>query len=330
MDDLLTRISQKKQRLDALQPLPVAQIKNLDDWYRVELTYTSNAIEGNTLSRRETALVVEKGLTIQGKSLIEHLEAVNHAEAVDYIKELAKNSKPTGISQDTILEIHKRILSKIDDTNAGRYRNVPVRVTGSSTVFPNHLRVAELMTEFINNLHDKAKAEHPIILAAYAHFVFVGIHPFVDGNGRTSRLLMNLILEQSGYPPAIIRKEDRLKYINSLETGRSSGSLDDFNKIVGEAVEHSLDIYLGEDKQQVSTEQKLLKIGDLARLTNEGVVTLRHWTDEGLLTLADRSTGGYRLYETSMVERVKQIRDLQKQRYSLAEIKSKLNTKTKA
>lgn len=325
MDDLLKTIKHKKQRLDALQPLPAPQLKNLDEWYRVELTYTSNAIEGNTLSRRETALVVDKGLTIQGKSLVEHLEAVNHAEAVDYIKELSKDSKPTDITPDTVFEIHKRILSKIDDTNAGRYRNVPVRVTGSNTVFPNHLRVAELMTEFIKDLHKMAKTDHPIIVAAFAHYRLVGIHPFVDGNGRTARLLMNLILEQCGYPPAIIRKEDRLKYINALELGRSSGSSDDFNKIIGEAVEHSLDIYLGEDKKQISSEQKLLKIGDLARLTNEGVVTLRHWTDEGLLQLADRSSGGYRLYDPSAVERARKIRKLQQKRLTLAEIKKQLS-----
>lgn len=330
MDDLLNRIEQKKQRLDKLQPLPKALIQNLDEWYRVELTYTSNAIEGNTLSRRETALVVDKGLTIQGKSLIEHLEAVNHAEAVDYIKELASHTQPTDITQDTVLEIHKRILSKIDDTNAGRYRNVPVRVTGSSTVFPNHLRVEELMTEFIQDLHKKAHTEHPCSVAAFAHYRLVGIHPFVDGNGRTARLLMNLILEQCGYPPAIIRKEDRLRYINALEEGRKSGTPDDFYKIIYEAVEHSLDIYLGEDKKQITTEQKLLKIGDLARTTNETVVTIRHWTNEGLLQLADRSSSGYRLYDESMVERVKQIQDLQKQRYSLSEIKAKLYATTDA
>jgi Fic family protein len=329
VDDLLARIDQKKQRLDKLQPLPSDLIKNLDEWYRVELTYTSNAIEGNTLSRRETALVVDKGLTIQGKSLVEHLEAVNHAEAVDYIRKLASHTKPNDITQDTILEIHKFILSKIDDTNAGRYRNVPIRVTGSSHVFPNHMRVAELMTEFIQDLHEKAKTMHPCLLASYAHYTLVGIHPFVDGNGRTARLLMNLILQQCGYPPAIIRKEDRLKYINALEQGRIESSMTNFDTLISGAVEHSLDIYLGEDKQQVSGEAKLLKIGDLARLTDETVVTLRHWTDKGLLQLADRSTGGYRLYDEKAVERIKEIRKLQRQRLSLAEIMIRLKPKNK-
>lgn len=324
MDELLKRIDQKKQRLDTLQPLPDVQIKNLDEWYRVELTYTSNAIEGNTLSRRETSLVVDKGLTIQGKSLVEHLEAVNHAEAVDYIKELAKTTKPTDITQDTILEIHRQILNKIDDTNAGRYRSLPVRVAGSTTVFPNHMQVAKLMAKFITDLHKIAKTQHPCLIAAFGHFTLVGIHPFSDGNGRTARLLMNLILEQSGYPPAIIRKEDRLKYINTLEEGRSSGSLDDFNKLIAEALEHSIDIYLGEDKKPAWAEPKLLKIGDLARLVNETVVTIRHWSNQGLLPPADVTPSGYRLYEPSMVERAKQIRKLQQKRLTLGEIKKRL------
>lgn len=328
MDDLLNRIKQKKQRLDALQPLPVPQLKNLDEWYRVELTYTSNAIEGNTLSRRETALVVDKGLTIQGKSLVEHLEAVNHAEAVDFIRELATKTKPKDITKNTILDIHRLILKRIDDNNAGVLRSVPVRVSGSRTVFPNYLRVPEMVDEFIPELHKTASKQHPLYTAAFAHYQLVSIHPFVDGNGRTARLLMNLILQQSGYPPAIIRKEDRLKYIEALEQAQTGGSTDAFYALVYEAVDRSLDIYLGEDKKHAVPEPKLLKIGDLARLTNEGVVTIRHWTDEGLLTLADRSTGGYRLYDNSMVKRVEQIRDLQKQRYSLAEIKNKLASST--
>ncbi len=328
MDDLLARISQKKKRLDALQPLPEPQVKNLDEWYRVELTYTSNAIEGNTLSRRETALVVDKGLTIRGKSLIEHLEAVNHAEAVDYVSKLSKISQPKDIDKGVILDIHRTILKRIDDDNAGRLRGVPVRVTGSRTVFPNYMKVPELVDEFIKELHQAAAKQNPLFTAAFAHYQLVSIHPFVDGNGRTARLLMNLVLQQSGYPPAIIRKEDRLKYIEALEQAQTGGSTDAFYTMVYEAVDRSLDIYLGEDKKQVAGEPKLLKIGDLARQANENVVTIRHWTNEGLLKPADHSTGGYRLYEPSMVERAKQIRKLQKERYSLAEIKGKLVSST--
>jgi Fic family protein len=256
MNDYLTHLTSKKQRLDALRPLPPALIKNLDEWYKVELTYTSNAIEGNTLSRAETALVVEKGLTVQGKTLVEHLEAVNHAKAVDFIKELASHTKSSGIAEDAILDIRRIILTGIDDVNAGRYRNVGVRVTGSRTVFPNPLKVPDLMAAFVAELHEQAETLHPAELAAFAHYKFVSIHPFVDGNGRTSRLLMNLILEQAGYPPAIIQKEERLRYIKALETAQIGGTTDDFYAIIYEAVDRSLDIYLDEEKSPVLAEQK--------------------------------------------------------------------------
>jgi len=326
MDAQLKKLTAKKYRLDALRPLPTELIKNLDEWYKIELTYTSNAIEGNTLTRAETALVVEKGITVQGKSLTEHLEAKNHAAAVDFVKELAIRTKPTDITQDTILDIHRHILKGIDDANAGSYRAVPVRVQGSRTIFPNYMRVPDRMAEFITELHEIAKKEHPVVVAAFAHFRLVSIHPFVDGNGRASRLLMNLILEQAGYPPAIIQKEDRLKYINALEQSRTTENPSLFYAVVGKAVDRSLDIYLDEEKTPVTGEQKLLKIGDVARLANEEVANVRYWTEQGLLQLADRSVSGYRLYEPEAAARVKRIRELQQQRLTLAEIKEKLDT----
>jgi Fic family protein len=183
------------------------------------------------------------------------------------------------------------------------------------------MRVPDKMAEFIIDLHKIAKTDHPIVIAAFAHLRLVSIHPFVDGNDRASRLLMNLVLGQTGYPPAIIQKEDRLKYINALEQSRMTENPSLFYKVVAEAVDRSLDIYLDEDKTPVRAEQILLKIGDVARLAGETVATIRFWTDQGLLQLADRSSGGYRLYEASAVNRAKQIRELQDQRFTLAEIK---------
>lgn len=326
MDDILAKLTSKKERLDALRPLPPDLIKNLDEWYKIELTYTSNAIEGNTLTRAETALVVEKGITVQGKTLVEHLEAKNHAAAVDFVRELASHTKPTDITQSTILDIHRHILKGIDDANAGGYRTVPIRVQGSRTIFPNYLKVPDLMAAFIEELHQIVQTAHPVIIAAFAHYKLVGIHPFVDGNGRTARLLMNLILEQSGYPPAIVQKEERIKYINSLEQGRLTDNPTLFYKVIAEDVDRSLDIYLDEDKTPVTAEQKLLKIGHIARETGEEVATIRFWTDQGLLKLADRSTGGYRLYEPEAVAQAKRIRELQEQRLTLAEIREQLDS----
>lgn len=242
MEDILRQLTEKKQRMDGYRPLPAELVKNLDEWLRVELTYTSNAIEGNTLTRQETALVIEKGLTVGGKTLKEHLEATNHAEALDYLKKLV-TKKPREITEHDILDIHRIILQKIDEQNAGRYRRVAVRIAGSDVIVPNPTKVPELMRQFILWLQTN-KELHPATLVADAHLKLVSIHPFVDGNGRTARLLMNLILLQEDYPPAIIRKEDRLKYITTIEKAQLGKGTDDYYAVIYEAVERSLDIFL--------------------------------------------------------------------------------------
>lgn len=329
MDSLLQQIEKQKAKLDRQGPLPSALVKNLWDWYRVELTYTSNAIEGNTLSRQETALVIEKGLTVQGKTLKEHLEAVNHAEALDYIRSLV-TKKHLLVTEQTILEIHRMILHKIDDSYAGRYRAVPVRVAGSAVVFPNPLKVPDLMEKFILWLKSTVK-EHPVKRVIEAHLRLVSIHPFVDGNGRVARLLMNLILMQTGYPPCVIKKESRLAYINSIERAQLDQNSEDYYSMMYQAILESLDLYLDmlkskSARKKLEPSKKLLKIGQLAKVTGETVHTLRFWTKEGLLVVKDHSPGGYQLYDPSMIERVRAIRKLQQEkRLTIAEIKSRLS-----
>ena len=217
------RLTEKKKRLDANRPLDRALVRNLEEWFKVELTYTSNALEGNTLSRAETALVVEKGLTIGGKSITEHLEATNHVVALNFIKEQVKR-KPSNITEKDILKIHEIILGNIDQDNAGIYRRVPVRILGSTTILPNPRKIQILMNDFFDWLKKENKL-HAVEFAAEAHYRFVTIHPFIDGNGRTGRLLMNMILMMKGYPPAIIRKNDRLAYISSLEKAQAVNCL---------------------------------------------------------------------------------------------------------
>lgn len=326
MITILATLSKKKQRLDAYRPFSVDLIANLREWFRIELTYTSNAIEGNTLSRAETALVVEKGLTVDGKTLQEHLEAVNHAQAFDWVMQRIQSSKQD-IKESTILDLHQRILQKIDDTNAGRYRTIPVRIAGSSVIMPNAMKVPQLMEEFVSWL--QKNEVHALTLAVDAHFKLVSIHPFVDGNGRTARLLMNLILMQAGYPPAIIRKEDRKQYITSIEKAQLGGSLSAYYTLMYEAVDRSFDIYLNalENKEQEKTEvnKSLLKIGELAELASETVPTIRHWTKEGLLAVTEYTPSGYQLYTQNVLEVVRKIRNLQHtKRLTLAEIKKKL------
>ena len=322
-----TSLNAKKSILDALRPFPPALVRNLEEWFRVELTYTSNAIEGNTLTRRETAIVIEKGLTIGGKSLREHLEATNHAKALDFVKELTPK-KPRQLTESDILRIHEIVLSGVDDPNAGRYRAVPVRISGSSVVLPNFRKVPTLMEEFTAWLTGKTSL-HPAALASEAHFQLVTIHPFVDGNGRTARLLMNLILLMHGYPPAIIRPRDRLAYIGALETAQLGGSKDLYDRLIFKSVDRSLDLYLRairgqHDDTDEAGEAQNLKIGQLAKAVGETVPTIRFWTKEGILQVAEVTESGYQLYAPAMIERCREIQTMKGQRLTLAEIKIKL------
>ncbi len=319
------KLTAKKKLLDEYEPLPDALLTNLDEWFRVELTYTSNAIEGNTLGRRETALVIEKGLAIGGKSLLEHMEAVNHARALDWVKGQVKR-RPHSLTEEDILHIHYLIMKGIDDLNAGRYRVTPVRISGSAVVLPNPRKVTDLMNGLAKWLK-LATDMHPVELAAEAHYRLVTIHPFTDGNGRTARLLMNMILLMSGYPAAIIRSRDRLAYINSLERAQLGGPKDAYMKIIARAVNRSLDIYLKAIKGKTDTgdgKGPLLKIGELAKLVSQRNSTIRHWTKEGLLEVAEITEAGYQLYAQEMVERIRLISELKSRRLTLREIRKKI------
>ncbi|MEP7166473.1 MAG: Fic family protein [Candidatus Woesebacteria bacterium] len=326
MTNILTVLEEKKQRLDGFKPFSVDLVTNLREWFKIELTYTSNAIEGNTLSRAETALVVEKGVTVDGKTLQEHLEAVNHAQAFDWVIQRIDTTKQD-ITESTILDLHQLILQKIVDNQAGRYRTVPVRIAGSTVIMPNAMKVPELMSEYVSWL--QKNTDHLVAVAVDAHFKLVSIHPFVDGNGRTARLLMNLLLMQAGYPPAIIRKEERTQYIASIEKAQLGGSLADYYALMYEAVNRSLDIYLeaveGKEQAKILEKKPVLKIGELAELTNETVPTIRHWTKEGLLNVVEYTESGYQLYSQDTVAIARKIRKLQDtKRLTLAEIKKEL------
>lgn len=327
MNDIFERLTKKKQELDKYSPLPPELVKNLEEWFDIELTYTSNAIEGNTLSRMETALVIEKGITVEGKSLREHLEAINHKKALEEIRDLAKKGRQS-IEERDILNIHTLILKGIDDAWAGKYRQVPVRISGSNVVFPNYMKVPSLMKEFMSWLQS-IQGEHPVKIAADAHYKLVSIHPWIDGNGRTSRLLMGLILIQAGYPPAIIRKEERRRYLSSIEEAQLGGSLQKFYDLIIGAEERTLDIYLSAATNKiVSTglkQEKQLHIGQVAKEAGISTSAIRYYLQQGLITPAGHSEGGFALFNREVIEKIKEIKRLQqKERLSISEIKNKL------
>ncbi|MCZ7383394.1 MAG: Fic family protein [Candidatus Methanoperedens sp.] len=237
-EKLLSRINEKIYRLNSLRPLPADAVKKLHEEMRLLHTYHSNAIEGNTLTLPETKLVLEEGITIGGKSLREHLEATNNARAFDLIEDIAKKKKT--IDHAVIQQIHEVITSGILE-GAGKYRTRNVRITGAAKTPPDWSKVTKLMDELIEKITQCKR--HPVDIAAFLHHRFVEIHPFIDGNGRASRLLTNLYLITQGYPPIVLKIEDRGKYYRFLRAA-DAGNIVPFANFIAKAVDESLTMYL--------------------------------------------------------------------------------------
>lgn len=238
---IIQRVLEKKQVLDSKRPLPKAVLRNLKESLSVEWTYNSNAIEGNSLSLRETQLVLREGMTIKGKSLREHFEAKNHEKAIEYLGEIVQLKYR--LSEKDIFHIHSLVLNGIEEEFAGRYRNGQVRIVGANFIPPNYLKIDELMKELVAAINKNPEKTDLITLAAKTHHKFVWIHPFFDGNGRSARLIMNLLLMKYGFPPAVILKNDRKKYYEALNRA-NKGDYEKIILLIAQAVERSLDIYL--------------------------------------------------------------------------------------
>ncbi|MDH5740673.1 MAG: Fic family protein [Nitrospira sp.] len=239
MNELLTSIATKKMQLDALRPVSRAALQALQKSYDVDLTYTSNAIEGNTLTLRETAELIEHGITVGGKPLRDHLEAIDHYEAVLWMRELAEKTTP--IDETVIRELHRRIVSRSQPEIGGMYSTLPRRIAGSPVVFPNAVKIPELMRvygEWISQAASEPAASFD------AHYRLVAIHPFADGNGRTARLVMNVLLLRGGYPPVAVRPEDRKAYLDTLEHASLREDLTPFQTFLHQRLDATLGEYL--------------------------------------------------------------------------------------
>ncbi|WP_344702375.1 Fic family protein [Halomonas cibimaris] len=237
---MLSQIDRDKARIDSHRPLPKHTAASLRDHLALEWTYNSNGIEGNTLTLRETKVVLE-GITVGGKTMREHLEAINHRDAIEFLEMLV--AEPTPISERDIKDLHALVLRGIDMDEAGRYHRENVRITGASTTPPDCLHVEEAIQRLLSWSHSQT-GYHPIRHIAELHTRFVEIHPFIDGNGRTGRLLMNCELMKAGYPPSIIRVEERLDYYDALDTACTTGDYDAIARLVGQGVERSIAAYL--------------------------------------------------------------------------------------
>jgi len=241
MDERLTSIAAKKRRLDELRPVSAQALANLEHYYDIELTYTSNAIEGNTLSPVETTLVIEKGVTVAGKPLKDHLEALDHYHAMRYVRELAGETTP--LTESDVRNLHRLVVLRAAPEIAGQYANLPryVRTETGRHSFPTPAEVPPLMGDFAAWL---GAAPNTPDTAFTAHRRLVAIHPFNDGNGRAARLLMNLILIRGGYPPVAVRPEDRLEYIRSLQQEQAGQGPENFNALLYRRLDDTLGEYL--------------------------------------------------------------------------------------
>lgn len=238
---LSARLEAKKSQLDSLRPLPAAAVHRLNQQLTIEWIYNSNAIEGSTLTLRETQLILETGLTIGGKSLREHFEVINHKHAIEYVEGLVAGDEP--ITPLHVRQIHNLVLTHIDDESADQYRNLPVRIAGATHQPPESWEVPRLMSEWGDWLSGPAQGLGPVERAALAHHRLVALHPFIDGNGRTARLVMNLPLMRDGYPPTIILRVNRRQYYRVLAQA-DAGNEAPLVNFVGRAVERGLTLYL--------------------------------------------------------------------------------------
>lgn len=256
MIHLLSEIAAKKAALDRLRPLPPKSLSNLDHVYDLELTYTSNAIEGNTLTASETMLVVEKGITIGGKPLKDHLEAIDHYDALRYVRELARRDSP--LAEMDVRTLHSLVVKRSDPDIAGRYADQGryVLTDAGRHAFPSPAEVPALMGEFAAWL---ANAPNTPESAFTAHRRLVEIHPFNDGNGRTARLLMNLVLLRGGYPPVAVRPVDRPAYISALQQAQTTQGPEAFDRLLCERLNAALDDYIAAVKEALPIKNDMTK-----------------------------------------------------------------------
>lgn len=293
MQEIRLKIEENKAILQTLLKNKDNQ-KILDKWLTTELAYTSNAIEGNTLTRKETEMAIEEKITSGAKPINDYLEAVNHAKAFEFIRTSAKNN--IKIDEDYILQIHKIILSGIDDTNAGFYRSVRVRISGSQTILPNPLKVPDLMKDFSKWL--VKKDDDMLMKAIEAHYRLVTIHPFVDGNGRTARLLLNSMLLENGYMPIIIRTIDRRRYLSALETYQTKENSDPYYKFMLSAMNRSLKMMIDLlDVNKQEPDKSLLTISKFAKICNVPVSSIRYWMQIGKIRPTAFTPAGYALFD---------------------------------
>jgi Fic family protein len=241
--DLMQMLDEKLSLLNDLRPIPPSLLQQLKERFQVEMTYNSNAIEGNTLTLNETYWVIQEGITVKGKPLRDHLEAKNHQKALAYLYDLVEAEGGRGITEKAIRQMHFYTMEDSDASIAGQYREVDVKITGTDHVPPSAESLLSEMKQLMSWMKRAQDEYHMVEFAARFHHRLAKIHPFVDGNGRTARLVMNLFLMKAGLPLAVILNNDRKKYYRVMRQA-DRGKMKDLVTFMGQAVLRSLNMYL--------------------------------------------------------------------------------------
>lgn len=288
----LSRLDSALSQLNSYRPLSASVVRKLREQLAIDMTYHSNAIEGNKLTLKETYLVLREGITVKGKNLNDHLEAKNHQEAIHYLFDLVDSKKRTELTHSLIRTLHQLIVQDTEKSIAGKYRTTDVAILGSTHSPTPGYRVRTEMDQFILWVKRNERKMHPVLFAAEAHHRLVHSHPFEDGNGRTGRLLMNLLLMRSGYPMTIILKPDRKKYYQALEAA-DRGKLELLTRLIAQAVERSLITYLKAIRGTRSRKEELITLSELAKDTTYSAKYLNLLVNKGLLQAMKQGRNWY-------------------------------------
>lgn len=323
-------LTQKKAQLEKHKPYSANLQKQFTDWFRVETVYADNAIENNMLTWDDVETLIEKGLTAPSKPFNDHLAVRNGANAYNWI--VTQNSRTAhSLTLEDLLRLHSILLNGTNTSNSGQFRTIELEWSNNRIKMPSPQKIPDLMDTFLAWLQTRNRL-HPIEFAAEAHFRFISICPFSNYNGRVARSLMNMILLMADYPVAIFQKRDHSKYKTTVQDAQKTGQFGEYNKILFNAMDSSLNVYLealeGERTASVKP-QKLMKIGKFAKSVGETNSTIRYWMKEGLLSATETLPSGYQLFAENLVERAERIQSLKADRYSLSDIKTILSKDSK-
>ena len=275
-------LQEKLKLLNSFRPIPSSIVKKIKEQFEIEMTYNSNAIEGNSLTLKETYLVISEGITIKGKPLKDHLEAKDHKEALDFLYELIDKDKKITVSEYLIRQLHQLVVNKSHSDIAGKYREGNVIITGSKHTPPEGFQVPHEMKELISWLNKNQKKCHIIELAALLHHKLVYIHPFADGNGRMARLIMNVLIMKAGYPLAIILRNDRKRYYRVLSEADSK-KYEPLCEFIAQSVIRTLNIYLKILTPSRKKSEKYISLEELSKDSPYSATYLRKLATQGKL-----------------------------------------------